>query len=78
MIEIHIRLFGILRDKLPAEAKGRTTLSLPNGSTVRDVLAHFDVQHVVSFAVNEEVDLDETHTLNDGDRVEVFRISAGG
>lgn len=78
MIEIHIRLFGILRDILPAEAKGRMTLQLPDGTTVQDVLAHFGITQLVSFAVNDEIDLDTAHQLKDGDRLEFFRISAGG
>lgn len=78
MIEIHVRLFGILRDRLPREAKGRTTLELPDQATVRDVLTHFEVQHHVSFAVNEEVDLEDSHILKDGDSVEIFRVAAGG
>lgn len=78
MIEIHIRLFGILRDMLPPEAKGRTTLQLPAGTTVQDVREHFGIKQLISFAVNEEVDLDMTHELKDGDRLEFFRISAGG
>lgn len=78
MIQIHVRLFGILRDKLPRAAKGRTTLSLPEGATIRTVLDHFEVLHHVSFAVNEEIDLEDSHKLNDGDSVEIFRVSAGG
>lgn len=78
MIKIHVRLFGILRDLLPPEVKGRTTLTFPGAATVRDVLDHFKVQQVVSFAVNEEIDLDDSFSLKDGDKVEIFRISAGG
>ena len=78
MIEIHVRLHGILRDKLPAEAKGRIDLILPDHSTVRDVLEHFDTQHFVSFAVNEEIDLDDSHILTNGDLLEIFRVTAGG
>ena len=78
MIDIHVRLHGLLREKLPPEAKGRTVLSLPDRSTIRDVLIHFDVRHHVSFVVNEEIDLDDFHVLKDGDHVEFFRVSAGG
>ena len=78
MINVHVRLHGILRDKLPRDARGRTDLSLPPAATVADVLAHFDIDRLVTIAVNEEVELDETHPLNDGDEVEIFRVAAGG
>lgn len=78
MIEIHIRLFGLLRDRLPAEARGRTQLSLPEGSTLQDVLDRLEIRRLVSFAVNGEVELKDRHPLEDGDRVEIFRPSAGG
>lgn len=78
MINVHVHLHGILRDKLPRDARGRTDLSLPPTATVADVLAHFDIDRLVTIAVNEEVELDETHPLNDGDEVEIFRVAAGG
>ena len=78
MIDIHIRLYGLLRDRLPAEARGRTRLSLPGGSTVQDVLQRLEIRRLVSFTVNGEVELQESHPLSDGDKVEIFRPSAGG
>ncbi len=77
-MQIHIRLHGILRDKLPPDAKGVTVLDLPPGSRVKDVLAHFQIRRQVGVAVNEEVELGLDHPLQDGDRVEVFGVAAGG
>ncbi len=77
-MNISIRLHGILRDKLPPAAKGRTVLTLPRGATVKDVLAHFGIDRVVGVAVNDEVEVEPDHPLHDGDRVEIFRIMGGG
>lgn len=78
MITVQIRLHGILRDKLPRAAHGRAELTLQPDATVADVLAHFGIDRLVTIAVNEEVELNETHPLQDGDLVEVFRVAAGG
>jgi sulfur carrier protein ThiS len=77
-LQIHIRLHGILREKLPPEAKGKTTLDLPDGSSVQDILAHFEIQRRVGVAVNQEVEVASDHPLKPGDHVEVFRVAAGG
>ena len=78
MIQVHIRLHGVLRDKLPVEARGKTDLALPESSTVQDLLEYFKVQNLVTVAVNDEVEIDAAHRLNDGDRVEMFRVGGGG
>ncbi len=78
MIHIDIRLHGILRDRLPAEKKGLTSLNLPEQSTVQAVIDHFDLKGVLSIAVNDEIELHPDHRLGDGDCVEFFRVAGGG
>ena len=78
MIHVQIRLHGVLRDKLPAQSRGRAELDLPESTTVLDLLNHFQVQNLVSVAVNDEVEIDEAHPLHDGDQVEIFRVGGGG
>jgi sulfur carrier protein ThiS len=77
-MKVSIRLHGILREKLPAENKGRTNLTLPGGATVKDLLTRFDIQNVVGVSVNEELEIEENHPLHEGDHVEFFRIVGGG
>ena len=77
-MQIHIRLHGILREKLPPEAKGITTLEMPAEASVQDVLDHFEIHRRVGIAVNEEVEVAPDHPLQPGDRMEVFRVAAGG
>jgi thiamine biosynthesis protein ThiS len=78
MISVHIRLHGVLRDKLPAEAKGRATLSLPEGTTIATLLEQLSLRNSVEVALNEEIEDNRERPLEDGDRLEFFRAAAGG
>jgi thiamine biosynthesis protein ThiS len=78
MIEIHVRLHGALRDKLPPEDKGRTTLTLHDGVSITAVLEQFSLHRLIEVAVNDEIVDNRDTILQDGDRVELFRPAAGG
>lgn len=78
MIEIHVRLHGALRDKLPPGAKGRTTLTLHEGTTVTAVLDQLSLHRRIEVAVNNEIVDNRDKPLQDGDHVEIFRPAAGG
>jgi thiamine biosynthesis protein ThiS len=78
MIEIHVRLHGALRDKLPHEAKGRTILTLQDGTTVTAVLEQLSLSRRIEVAVNDEIADNRDSSLQDGDRIEIFRPAAGG
>lgn len=78
-MQISVRLHSVFREKLPPENKGRTTLTFPDGATVQDLLTHFQLQNnVVGISVNDELEIEETYPLHDGDHVEFFRIVGGG
>ena len=72
---IHVRLYGILREKLPPT--GRAVLSLPPGSTISDVIDRLAITGNVQTAVNGQIKPLDT-ILADGDTVEIFRAAAGG
>ncbi|MCB9421026.1 MAG: MoaD/ThiS family protein [Ardenticatenaceae bacterium] len=74
-IKIQIRLYGILREKLPPD--GRSELSLAAGSTVGDVIDSLTIIGNVQTAVNGQIKPLDT-ILADGDTVEIFRAAAGG
>ena len=78
MLQIHVRLHGALRDKLPAEAKGRTILTLPDGTPLTAVLERLSLQRYVEVALNDEVVENQDLPLQNGDRLEIFRPAAGG
>jgi sulfur carrier protein ThiS len=76
-LEVQLTLHGILRDHLPRQAKGRTTLTLPAGATVAEVLQQFKLKSTVSAAVGG-VQVEHTHVLQEGDDLQLFRMIGGG
>lgn len=78
MMQLHVRLYGVLRDQLPAEDHGRLLLEVPQGATINDVLAELDISGHLHISVNEDMVEDWQTELQDGDHVDVFRPSAGG
>jgi sulfur carrier protein ThiS len=77
-MQIHVRLHGILRDRLPAEAKGRTVVRLDRGATFADLLASLALDGYLLVASNESVIEDFTQPLGSDDQVDVFLPVAGG
>ncbi|MBI1880235.1 MAG: MoaD/ThiS family protein [Chloroflexi bacterium] len=76
-MEVQLTLHGILRDHLPRQAKGKTTLTLPEGATVADVLQQFKLNQSVSAAVGG-VQVEPSQVLQDGDDLQLFRMIGGG
>lgn len=77
-MEIHVRLYGVLREKLDPEEHGRAVLQVPEGTTINDILARYDLSGHFHVSVNEDVIEDWQMPLHDSDQVDVFRPSAGG
>ncbi|MCL4303301.1 MAG: MoaD/ThiS family protein [Anaerolineae bacterium] len=76
-MQIHLTLHGILRDHLPRQAKGKTTLTLPAGARVADVLQQFKLSSTVSAAVGG-AQVEPDYVLKDGDDLQLFRMLGGG
>jgi sulfur carrier protein ThiS len=77
-LEVHITLHGFLRDYLPRQAKGKTTLSLPDGVTIETVLQQLKIkQNAVSAAVGG-IQVEADHVLQNGDDLQIFRAIGGG
>ena len=77
-MKVKVRLFSMLREKLPPEAKGKAELDVPEGSTLADLLAQLEITILVNCAVNGKVVSDPAHVLAEGDEVQIFRPSGGG
>ncbi len=43
-MKIHVRLFASLRDRLPADTRGRGILELRDGATLQDLLDRLDIE----------------------------------
>lgn len=77
-MEIKVQLFGILADHLPDGSRGKGVVRLHASASVKDLLARLGIKRRVAFAVNGEHDLNESHTLSDGDAVLLFTSVSGG
>lgn len=78
VIEVHVQLYSILREKLPAEARGRTTLRFEDGATLDDVLRRLDIGRRVVISVNGQHQADNSRPLGDQDEVKIFSSVGGG
>ena len=77
-MQIDVKLFGILREQLPAVQKGKAKIELQDGDSVADLITHLEISRRVEVAINEEIETDETHVLVDGDQVTIFAAIGGG
>ena len=77
-MKVNVHLHGILRDKLPPEAKGRGTVDLYEGATVGDLLAQLGIKRRVVVALNDEHEPDGMHILWDGDQLAIYTVVGGG
>lgn len=78
MLVIHLQLYSILREKLPAEAKGRADLLMEPESTLTDLLEEFGIARRVVISVNGEHETDRTRELRDEDEIKIFSSISGG
>ncbi len=76
-MEVKLTLHGILRDYLPRQAKGKTSLALPAGSTVAEVVAQLMIKQTITVAVNG-IQVNLNYVLHDGDDLHLFRMMGGG
>lgn len=76
-MEVKLTLHGILRDYLPRQAKGKTSLALPAGATVAEVAAQLRIKQTITAAVNG-VQVNPNYVLHDGDDLHLFRMIGGG
>ncbi len=78
MLDIHLQLYSILREKLPPEAKGRAMLQMKKGATLTDLLAELGIARRVVISVNGDHESNRSRRLQDGDEVKLFSSISGG
>ncbi|MFA9405821.1 MAG: MoaD/ThiS family protein [Anaerolineales bacterium] len=78
MLDIHLQLYSILREKLPSDAKGRTVMQLDEGATLADLLDELGINLKVVISVNGDHEPDKSRQLRDGDHVRIFSAISGG
>jgi len=80
-VRVELRLFANLRDRLPREARGRTTVVLPQGATVGDVVQKFQIPPALAHLVlvnGVNIEGDMNRELQSGDEISIFPPVAGG
>lgn len=77
-MEVHVQLYSILREKLPATARGGTTLQPEVGATLADIVELLEIKHNVVIGVNGAYERDHSRPLQDGDELKIFSAVSGG
>ena len=77
-MRIIVILHSVLREKLPPELKGKTTLELSEGVVVMDVIKQLDLPKGTSVSLNDEILQELDHPLAYGDTLRFFRRAGGG
>jgi len=77
-LKINLQLYSILREKLPANAKGRAVMHFDEGATLADLLSELDIQRKVVISVNGIHETNKAYQLQDGDKVRIFSSISGG
>jgi len=78
MLEIHLQLYSVLREKLPSDAKGRTVMQLDEDATLADLLNELGINLKVVISVNGDHEPDKSRQLRNGDHVRIFSAISGG
>lgn len=78
MVEVHVQLYSILREKLPPTTGGRTVLRLDENATLAEMLEALDINRRVVISVNGVYEPDRSRVLRDHDEVKVFSSVSGG
>jgi sulfur carrier protein ThiS len=78
IVKVSVVLHSYLRELLPPEARGVTTLELPEGARVKDVVARLRLPDHAIFALNDKLERDRELALKDGDSLRFLRAGAGG
>jgi molybdopterin converting factor small subunit len=77
-LDVHVQLYSILREKLPAEARGRTTLQIEGGATLADIVELLEIKRNIVIGVNGAYERDHSRPLQDGDELTIFSVVSGG
>jgi sulfur carrier protein ThiS len=77
-MEVQVQLYSILREKLPASARGRAVLYLDENATLDDLLRELDIERRVVISVNGQHAPNGSRVLKDHDEVKIFSSVSGG
>ena len=77
-MQVKVVLFGMLRERLAKESRGRLTIELPEAATISDLVAALGIQVPVVCSLNGVIERDFNRTLKEGDEAQIFQPAGGG
>jgi sulfur carrier protein ThiS len=77
-VQIEVVLFGMLRERLARESRGRLTIELPEGATIHDLLVKLDANVNLACILNGENERNFERPLKDGDKIQLVQPIGGG
>jgi sulfur carrier protein ThiS len=77
-MQVKVVLFGMLRERLAKESRGRLTVELPEAATISDLVALLGIQVPVVCSLNGVIERDFKRTLQEGDEAQLFQPAGGG
>jgi sulfur carrier protein ThiS len=77
-LKIQLKLYSILREKLPGDAKGQRVMELDDGATLADLLEELGIERKAVVSVNGIHEVDKSRQLVEGDQVKIFSSVSGG
>jgi sulfur carrier protein ThiS len=77
-VQIKVVLFGMLRERLAKETRGRLVVDLPGSATIADLVAALGITVPVVCSLNGVVERDFSRALQEGDEAQIFQPAGGG
>jgi sulfur carrier protein ThiS len=78
-MQVHVKLYSVFREHLPREAGGETTVELPDGCTVDDLVDWLGItRRIKVITVNGKREDDRLRLLHHGDFVRILPVVVGG
>lgn len=77
-MQVKVVLFGMLRQRLAKESRGRLVVELPEAATISDLVSKLGIQVPVVCSLNGVIERDFSHILTDGDDAQIFQPAGGG
>jgi sulfur carrier protein ThiS len=77
-MQVKLVLFGMVRERLAKETRGRLTVEMPEGSTIANLLTSLDVRIAVICSLNGQIERDFGTELHEGDELQIFQPVGGG
>ena len=75
---VKVTLYGILRERLAKETRGKLTLELAEGSLIEDAKVVLGVKSHVTCVLNGKNERDSQTPLKDGDEISFLHPVGGG